>query len=216
MTNNSDVSRRVASGLLEIQAVKLSVDPPFIWASGLKSPIYCDNRQILSYPVFRQEVAGFMSQLVKEQFPDAEVIAGVATGAIAIGILVAGILDLPFVYVRSASKGHGLGNQVEGRLMPGKKTVVVEDLVSTGKSSLAAFHALAEAGFDVKGMTAIFTYQLPLAQKMMQQSNCRLFTLSNYTALIEQALENNVISESELQTLKQWREDPQAWSDQRV
>ncbi|MFO7978065.1 MAG: orotate phosphoribosyltransferase [Bacteroidales bacterium] len=212
MTRQQDISRTIAGYLLDIEAVKLNVAEPFTWASGMKSPIYCDNRQILSYPKIRQQVAQHMSQLVREHFVGAEVIAGVATGAIAIGVLVAQELGLPFIYVRSTAKEHGLGNQVEGRVEAGKKTVVVEDLVSTGKSSLAAVEALRQAGLQVAGMAAIFTYQLPAAAKVMDDHQCPLFTLSNYTSLVELALENGTISESDMGVLKKWREDPRQWA----
>jgi orotate phosphoribosyltransferase len=208
-----DVSRQVASYLLEIGAVKLNVKEPFTWASGMKSPIYCDNRQILSYPHIRTRVAGLMSDLILNNFPGTEVIAGVATGAIAIGALVAENLQLPFVYVRSAAKEHGLGNQVEGKIMPGKKLVVVEDLVSTGKSSIAAVQALRLAEFDLDGMIAIFSYQLSKADQLMKENNCRLITLSSYSELLESAMSSNYISQDDLSTLKTWREDPVAWAE---
>ena len=215
METAQTTARTIAGYLLQIEAVRLNVSQPFTWASGLKSPIYCDNRQILSYPDIRTAVSSEMRQLIEKEFAGVEVIAGVATGAIAIGALVAAGMGLPFVYVRSAAKGHGLGNQVEGRLMPGSKTVVVEDLVSTGKSSLAAVEALREAGFDVQGMAAIFSYQLPVAQQMMQDKQCSLFTLSNYTALLEMALVRGDVSLEDMDALKQWRNDPQAWAANR-
>lgn len=211
MTSDA-TSLLIAGYLLKINAVRLNVADPFTWASGIKSPIYCDNRQLLSFPDIREEVAKHMGQMVKDNFDDVEVIAGVATGAIAIGVLVAQYLGLPFVYVRSTAKEHGMGNQVEGRIMPGKKTVVVEDLVSTGKSSLAAVQALREAGFNVGGMAAIFTYQLPVALQMMQENNCPLVTLSNYSDLLELALSNNSITREEMVTLRKWREDPKGWA----
>jgi orotate phosphoribosyltransferase len=213
MESPQTIARTIAGYLLQIQAVRLNASQPFTWASGLKSPIYCDNRQVLSYPDIRASVAREMRQLVRKEYPDVEVIAGVATGAIAIGTLVAAEMDLPFVYVRSTSKGHGLGNQVEGRLMPGSKTVVIEDLVSTGKSSLAAVDALRDAGFDVLGMTAIFSYELPVARQMMQEKHCRLFTLSNYSALLEMALERGDVNAEDMDVLMQWRKDPQAWAE---
>jgi len=211
MKCDSEVARIIASLLLQSKAIKLNVETPFTWASGIKSPIYCDNRQTLSYPQVRRQIALQLSALVKRFFADAQVIAGVATGAIAHGILVAEELGLPFVYVRDAPKGHGLGNQIEGRIMPREKTVVIEDLVSTGKSSIAAVKALRETGFDVAGMLAIFSYGLPEADQTMAENHCELVTLSNYQCLLETALQEQRISQQELELLAKWREDPYAW-----
>ncbi|MBW6497476.1 MAG: orotate phosphoribosyltransferase [Bacteroidales bacterium] len=205
------MARIIASLLLQSKAIKLNAENPFTWASGIKSPIYCDNRQTLSYPQVRRQIALQLTKLIKEFFPDAAVIAGVATGAIAHGILVAEELGLPFVYVRSAPKGHGLGNMVEGRILKGEKTLVIEDLVSTGKSSIAAVKALREAGFDVAGMLAIFSYGLPEADKAMAENHCELVTLSNYSCLLETALQEGRINQEELELLAKWREDPHAW-----
>jgi orotate phosphoribosyltransferase len=213
MKCDSEVARIIASLLLQSKAIKLNAETPFTWASGIKSPIYCDNRQTLSFPQVRRQIALQLTKLAKEFFPEVTVIAGVATGAIAHGVLVAEELGLPFVYVRSAAKGHGMGNQVEGRIMPGEKTLVIEDLVSTGKSSLAAVKALREAGFLVEGMLAIFSYDLPEADKAMSENNCLLVTLSNYTCLLETALHEGRISPEELQLLAKWREDPHAWGN---
>jgi orotate phosphoribosyltransferase len=213
MKCDSEVARIIASLLLQSKAIKLNAETPFTWASGIKSPIYCDNRQTLSYPQVRRQIALQLTKLAKEFFPDVSVIAGVATGAIAHGVLVAEELGLPFVYVRSAPKGHGMGNQVEGRIMPGEKILVIEDLVSTGKSSIAAVKALREAGFLVEGMLAIFSYGLPEADKAMSENNCELVTLSNYTCLLETALQEGRISPEELLLLAKWREDPHAWGN---
>jgi orotate phosphoribosyltransferase len=213
MKCDSEVARIIASLLLQSKAIKLNAETPFTWASGIKSPIYCDNRQTLSYPQVRRQIALQLTKLAKEFFPEVTVIAGVATGAIAHGILVAEELGLPFVYVRSAPKGHGMGNQVEGRIMPGEKILVIEDLVSTGKSSIAAVKALREAGFLVEGMLAIFSYDLPEAEKAMSENKCELVTLSNYTCLLETALQEGRISSEELQILAKWREDPHAWGN---
>jgi len=211
MKCDSEIARIIASLLLQSKAIKLNAEKPFTWASGIKSPIYCDNRQTLSYPQVRRQIALQLTKLIKEFFPDAAVIAGVATGAIAHGILVAEELGLPFVYVRNAPKGHGLGNVVEGRILKGQKTLVIEDLVSTGKSSIAAVKALREAGFEVAGMLAIFSYGLPEADEAMAENNCELVTLSNYTCLLETALQEGLINHEELELLAKWREDPHAW-----
>jgi orotate phosphoribosyltransferase len=208
---DSKVAENVASHLLNIKAVKLNVNEPFTWASGIKSPIYCDNRRILSHPEVRDYVKKALSQKVKKHFPGAEVIAGVATGAIAHGVLVAQELNLPFVYVRSSQKGHGLGNQIEGDLPEGSKVAVIEDLVSTGQSSLAAVDALIGAKSQVLGMIAIFTYGLDRATENMESAKCPLYTLSNYNVLIKQAINMGVIHHSSLDTLEKWRENPQGW-----
>jgi len=212
MLKSNTMAREVARFLLQINAIKLNTENPFTWASGLRAPIYCDNRRILSFPDIRRDVAKKMATLVQKHYPDAEVIAGVATGAIAQGVLVAERLGLPFVYVRSGSKSHGLGSRVEGHLEKGKKTVVIEDLVSTGKSSLAAVNALREAGLDVCGMAAIFTYDLPQAEQNLREDRCPLHTLSSYGALLDKVTEENLFGERELDTLQAWRKDPAAWS----
>lgn len=211
MKNDQEAGRIISSLLLQSKAIKLNAETPFIWASGIKSPIYCDNRQTLSYPQVRRQIALQLTALIRLHFQQAQVIAGVATGAIAHGILVAEELGLPFVYVRSAPKGHGLGNQVEGRIIPGAKTVVIEDLVSTGKSSIEAVKALRLAGFEVSGMLAIFSYGLPEAEAAMAKNNCELHTLSNYELLLETALLEERISQSELELLAKWRENPHDW-----
>lgn len=203
--------RTVAANLLEVEAVKLSPEAPFTWASGWKSPIYCDNRKILSYPEKRKQVSEFIAEIIKERYPDCEIIAGVATGAIAYGVLVADILGKPFVYVRSSAKDHGLGNQVEGVLPPKSKVVVVEDLVSTGMSSLAAVDALCRKEALVEGMVAIFSYNFDKSRKAFEDANVELVTLSNYDALIDVALEKKYIKDSDIDVLKQWRLSPSTW-----
>lgn len=205
------VAEQVAKYLLEIEAVKLNVNHPFTWASGIKSPIYCDNRRILSFPEARSFVRESLAAMVKELYPQVEIIAGVATGAIAHGVLVAQSLDLPFVYVRSSQKEHGLGNQIEGFLPEGKKVVVIEDLVSTGQSSLAAVDALLGAKSDVLGMIAIFTYGLDKAAENMESAKCPLHTLTNFNILIQQAVNMGVMHHSSLESLEEWRLNPSGW-----
>ena len=208
-----DSALNLAMHLLQIKAVKLNPTNPFTWASGLHSPIYCDNRVTLSYPMVRTFIRQqFVEQLV-QHFGKPNVIAGVATGGIAQGALVAQELGLPFVYVRSEKKSHGMQNQIEGVIESGQSVVVIEDLVSTGKSSLLAVDALREAGANVKGMLAIFTYQLHAAEENFKAKDCQLFTLTNYETLIYKAIEENYISEADQQSLLEWRKDPQAWSD---
>ncbi len=202
----------VADLLLQIKSIKLDPANPFKWASGWNSPIYCDNRKTLSFPKVRNFLKNEFSDIIKEKYPDVEVIAGVATGAIAIGVLVADILDLPFVYVRPKPKDHGMGNQIEGVLLPGQKVVVVEDLISTGSSSLKAVSALREAQSEVLGMLAIFSYKFPLAEENFKKNNCELTTLSDYPALIDLAVDSGLISEVQLETLKKWRKDPGSWT----
>ncbi|HEX2977344.1 MAG TPA: orotate phosphoribosyltransferase [Bacteroidales bacterium] len=204
-------SRKTAEFLLQINAIKLQPSNPFTWASGWKSPIYCDNRKTLSFPEIRSYIRDSFAKMVKELYPEAELIAGVATGAIAHGALAADKLGLPFIYVRSGAKEHGLGNQIEGYFEPGQKVVVIEDLISTGGSSLNAVKALREAGCEVLGMTAIFTYEFRKASDAFAAENCRLDTLSSYSALIEAALGTGYIGQSEVETLKKWRVDPASW-----
>lgn len=201
----------VAEKLLQINAVKLNVQTPFTWASGWKSPIYCDNRKILSFPHIRDFIKSEMTNAVFTEFPDAEVIAGVATAGIPHGALIADLLSLPFVYVRSKPKEHGMGNQIEGVLEMGKKVVVIEDLISTGKSSMEAVHALQVAGATVIGLTSVFTYEFPLASKVFKEAGIKTLSLSNYNALIEVALQKNLIQSSELELLQSWRENPSEW-----
>lgn len=206
-----DTAFTTAESLLQIKAIKLDIATPFTWSSGIKSPIYCDNRKTLSYPKIRTYIRQEFVKLITEEFGTVDLIAGVATGAIAAGVLVAQDLGLPFVYIRSEKKSHGLENQIEGVVESGQSVVVVEDLVSTGKSSLNAVHALREAGCNVKGMVAIFTYGLPEAEENFRQANCILKTLTNYDILVKKALEQNIIKDSDLQSLIKWRENPKAW-----
>lgn len=201
----------VTKQLLQINTLKIQPSNPFTWASGWKSPIYCDNRKILSYPETRSFIRDKFVEVIKEKHPDAEVVAGVATGAIAHGVLVAEQLGLPFIYVRSKPKGHGLENLIEGDLKPGQKVVVVEDLVSTGISSLKAAEAINNFGGEVVGMVAIFTYNFPHAKENFKKAKIELTTLSRYQILIDLALESGEISEEEVDSLMEWREDPASW-----
>jgi orotate phosphoribosyltransferase len=207
-----NISIKTAEYLLQIKAIKLQPSNPFTWASGWKSPIYCDNRKTLSFPEVRSYIRDSFSSLIMELYPDVELIAGVATGAIAHGALVADKLGLPFIYVRSGAKEHGLGNQIEGYFETGQKVVVIEDLISTGGSSLSAVRALREAGCEVLGMVAIFTYGFNKATEGFAVENCKLDTLSNYQVLIESALKSKYIGQSDIETLKKWRVDPSSWS----
>jgi len=204
-------AKKIAEYLLQIKAIKLQPSNPFTWASGWKSPIYCDNRKTLSFPVVRSYIRDSFAGIVNERYPKAELIAGVATGAIAHGALVAEKLELPFVYVRSEVKEHGLGNQIEGYFEPGQKVVVIEDLISTGGSSLGAVKALRDAGCDLLGMAAIFTYEFSKAADGFAAAKCELQTLSNYSTLISIALETGYINEKDVETLRQWRIDPGNW-----
>lgn len=204
-------AKKIAEYLLQIKAIKLQPSNPFTWASGWKSPIYCDNRKTLSFPIVRSFIRDSFAEIVKSCYPKAELVAGVATGAIAHGVLVAEKLGLPFIYVRSEAKEHGLGNQIEGFFEPGQKVVVIEDLISTGGSSLGAVKALREAGCDLLGMAAIFTYEFKKAEDGFTAAKCELHTLSNYTALISAAVGSGYVSEQDVETLKQWRMDPSAW-----
>jgi len=205
------VDRKLASGLLRIKAVLLRPDEPFTWASGWRSPIYCDNRRILSDPSLRSMVAQALADKAKELCPEAEVVAGVATGAIAHGMLAADRMGMPFVYVRPKPKDHGTGSQIEGVLPKGAKVVVIEDLVSTGLSSLAAVKALRDAGAEVLGMVAIFTYGFDVARNSFDEAAVRLVTLSNYNALIDEATATGYIKESDREVLKEWRQSPSTW-----
>ncbi len=208
MNNNS---KMVAEYLLQIKAIKLEPSNPFTWASGWKSPIYCDNRKTLSYPEVRNYIRDVFALKIRDKYPEVDLIAGVATGAIAIGMLVADVLNLPFIYVRSSAKGHGLGNQIEGSYKEGDRVVVIEDLISTGGSSLSAVSALREAKCEVMGMLAIFTYGFQKAVDAFQKAACELDTLSDYDTLAELAVEKGYISNEELSALKEWRIDPSVW-----
>ena len=206
------MAAKVADLLLEAGAVRLSPDAPFTWASGWKSPIYCDNRVTLSFPEIRTAVRDGLAQAVREMYPSAEIVVGVATGAIAQGVLVAEALGLPFAYVRPKAKEHGLGNRIEGRIAQGAKVVVVEDLISTGGSSLAAVDALRnEAQAQVLGMVAIFTYGFAKADSAFAEAACPIVTLSNYDALIETAIRNHKVRPEQANLLAQWRVDPANW-----
>lgn len=207
-----ETGKKIAQTLLQIKAIKLSPANPFTWASGWRSPIYCDNRKTLSYPAARHEIAVAFADIIRTKYPQAEVIAGVATGAIACGVLAAEELGKPFIYVRSAPKDHGMANQVEGYFEPGAKVVVVEDLISTGGSSLKAVEALRAAGGEVLGMAAIFTYGFPTAAANFEKAGVRLDTLSNYNTLIEMAQEEGYIRPEEMKTLREWRQAPDAWN----
>ena len=205
------IEKIVAKQLLDIKAVKLSPEKPFTWASGWKSPIYCDNRKVLSYPAARKVVYEAFVEIIKKHFKDVEVIAGVATGAIAYGMMVAEVLGLPYVYVRPKPKDHGTGAQVEGDLPEKARVVVVEDLISTGGSSLAAVDALQKAGANVLGMVAIFTYNFIKSRRAFENANVELHTLSHYEALLEKAVEENYIKADFLNILKEWRINPEIW-----
>ncbi|MFY0630161.1 MAG: orotate phosphoribosyltransferase [Flavobacteriaceae bacterium] len=211
MILHKDTAKKTAELLLQIKAIKLSPNDPFSWASGWKSPIYCDNRLTLSFPSVRVFLKEEIAKIVEQQYGKPDVIAGVATGAIAIGVLVAQELGVPFIYVRPEPKSHGRKNQIEGHLESGQNVVVIEDLISTGKSSLNAVKALKEEGAVVKGMVAIFSYEFDVATENFENSRVNLSTLSNYTHLLEQAMDSKYISDKELVALKKWREDPGNW-----
>lgn len=206
------LEKQVAQRLLKVKAIKLQPKNPFVWASGWNSPIYCDNRKTLSYPSTRNFIRIELARLVMEMYPDVEVIAGVATGAIAQGALVADLLGLPFVYIRSTPKDHGLENMIEGDLRPKQKVVVIEDLVSTGGSSLKAVEAIRNDGSEVLGMMAIFTYGFPVAEEKFKKAKVKLTTLCNYDAVLNEALATNYISEGDLDELKKWRKSPETWT----
>jgi len=201
----------VAEKLLKIKAIKVQPANPFTWASGWKSPIYCDNRKTLSYPQIRTFIKLELARLVKEKYADAEVIAGVATGAIAQGAMIADELGLPFVYIRSSPKDHGLENLIEGDLKQGQKVVIIEDLISTGGSSLKAVEAVRKSGCEVVGMLAIFTYDFPVAAEKFKEANVELTALSNYEAVLQHLLNAKQIGEYEMKTLQKWREKPAEW-----
>lgn len=207
----SNLQKMTAEKLLRIKAIKLQPSNPFTWASGWKSPIYTDNRKLFSYPAIRNFVKLEMSRIVIEKYPDADAIAGVATGAIAPGALVADALGLPFIYVRSTPKDHGLENLIEGELKPNSKVVVIEDLISTGGSSLKAVEAIRRDGSEVTGMVAIFNYGFPIAKENFDKANVEITTLTNYDAVLEEALRIDYIAESDLDTLKEWRKSPSDW-----
>lgn len=211
----SEIEQKVAEFLLQIKAIKLQPSNPFTWASGWKSPIYCDNRITLSHPAIRTYIRQKLTSLVQEEFGSVSVIAGVATAGIPQGVLVAQELGLPFIYVRAKAKEHGRENLIEGEFSPGQRVVVVEDLISTGKSSLQAIQALRDAGCDVAGLVGIFNYGFDAAEENFKNAKCRFITLSNYSALIEYAAEHSFISAEELKLLRTWREDPENWGKQK-
>ncbi|MCD6113244.1 MAG: orotate phosphoribosyltransferase [Bacteroidales bacterium] len=208
---NNEIALKTASYLLDIKAVKLNIETPFTWASGLKSPIYCDNRVTLSYHIIRTYIRESFVNIILDKFGSVDMIAGVATGGIPQGILVAQNLGVPFSYVRASAKSHGLTNKIEGIVHEGQSAVVIEDLVSTGKSSLNAVKALRDKGCNIKGMLAIFTYGLDIAKENFEKANCPLFTLTNYDILIKKALEEDYINSNDLQSLIKWRENPAEW-----
>ncbi|MDR0836515.1 MAG: orotate phosphoribosyltransferase [Tannerella sp.] len=206
-----ELERVIAEKLLQIKAIKLQPANPFTWASGWKSPIYCDNRKTLSYPAIRNIIKIELARVILENYPEVTAIAGVATGAIAQGALVADLLGLPFVYIRSEPKDHGLENLIEGELKTDSKVVIVEDLISTGGSSLKAVQAVRNFGCDVVGMAAIFTHGFPVSEKKFKEANVPLITLSNYNTVIEEAVRTNYISEDDVEVLQEWRKAPDKW-----
>ena len=212
MTSFDETSYKVAEFLLQIKAVKLQPENPFTWASGWKSPIYCDNRKTLSYPAIRTYIRQQFVNAINSQFAKPDVIAGVATGGIAQGALVAQEMGLPFVYVRSEAKKHGLTNMIEGDIEAGQSVVVIEDLISTGGSSLKAVEALREKGCVVKGMAAIFTYGFDIASDNFKKANCSLLTLTNYSTLINVALDKGYVNENDIASLNAWRSNPDTWN----
>ncbi|MFL9842956.1 orotate phosphoribosyltransferase [Flavobacterium rhizosphaerae] len=214
MIFNTDIAKKTAELLLQINAIKLNPKNPFTWASGWKSPIYCDNRVTLSFPPIRNYIREEFSKHIEKEFGKPEVIAGVATGAIGIGMLVAEYMGLPFVYVRPEPKKHGRQNQIEGFLQKGQNVIVVEDLISTGNSSLQAVEALKAAGANVKGMVAIFTYGFDVSVENFKNANITLHTLGNYDTLLEKAVEKQYITEKEEELLKSWRKNPSTWGQE--
>lgn len=207
----TETSETIANQLLDIKAVSLSPHEPFTWASGIKSPIYCDNRVTMSYPNVRKDIAKGLAKLIKTNYPEVEVIAGTATAGIPHAAWVAEILDLPMVYIRSKAKDHGKGNQIEGRITPGQKMVVIEDLISTGGSVLAACQAASREGANVLGVAAIFTYELPQGIENFKEASLSLHTLTNYTTLITAAVNSGYIEENAVNLLHEWKEDPTSW-----
>jgi orotate phosphoribosyltransferase len=213
MILNKEKAAKVAEFLLQIKAVKLSPNSPFTWASGWKSPIYCDTRVSLSYPSIRTFIRQTYAEAIREHYGKPDLIAGVATGGIPQGALVAQELGIPFIYVRSAPKGHGMTNQVEGHFEAGQKVVVIEDLISTGGSSLKAIDALREAGLEVKGLIAVFTYGFIIADRAFKKVGCPYLTLTSYDVLVKQALQKKYILESDIASLKEWKKNPEIWNN---
>ena len=216
MFKDEECGLKVAEFLLQIKAIKLQPQKPFTWAAGWKSPIYCDNRKTLSYPQIRTYIRQQFTELILDKFGKPDVIAGVATGGIALGVLVAQELGIPFVYVRSSSKGHGLQNKIEGVVDSGQSVVVVEDLVSSGKSSLDAVRALKDVGCNVKGMVAIFTYGFDIARENFKKEKCTLYTLSDYNCLLKQAIHSNYVTDNDLESLNEWRKKPSEWKKELI
>ncbi len=213
MILNKDRALKVAEFLLQIKAVKLQPNSPFTWASGWKSPIYCDNRITLSFPAIRTYIRQGYADAILEHFGKPDIIAGVATGGIAQGALVAQELGIPFVYVRSSAKGHGLGNMIEGHFEKGQRVVVIEDLISTGGSSLQAVHALREAGLEVRGLVAIFTYGFDVSIKNFANAECPFVTLTDYDHLIDQALKSDYVTTGDVNSLREWKISPDNWKN---
>ncbi|WP_449539953.1 orotate phosphoribosyltransferase [Ferdinandcohnia sp. Marseille-Q9671] len=205
------MKKEIAGYLLDIGAVFLRPNEPFTWSSGIKSPIYCDNRMTLSFPHVRKEIAKGLAKLITEHYPEAAVIAGTATAGIPHAAWVSDELNLPMCYVRSKAKAHGKGNQIEGKVTKGQKIVVVEDLISTGGSAITAAEALREAGCEVVGIVAIFTYQLPAAEESFKKANITAHTITDYSTLLDVALEKKVVTESDIDSLKSWRQNPAEW-----
>jgi len=216
MIYNPETAAQVVASLLQIKAIKLNNNEPFTWASGLRSPIYCDNRKALSFPKIRTYIRQELVKAIAEHYGDFDVVAGVATAGIPQGVLIAQELGLPFIYVRSSQKEHGLTNKIEGILNKGQSVVVIEDLISTGKSSLNAVTAIRQAGGKVKGMAAIFTYGLQTAEDNFKNADCQLITLSSYDYLIKEAIDSEYISNKDRESLLDWKKDPHAWSDART
>jgi len=212
MIKDNENAAKIADYLLQIKAVKLQPNKPFTWSSGWKSPIYCDNRKTLSYPQVRTFIRQSFCKLILDEYGKPDMIAGVATGGIAIGALVAEELGLPFIYVRSSSKGHGLENQVEGDASAGSSVVVIEDLISTGGSSLKAVHALKAAGLSVKGVSAIFTYDFQQSIDAFKEADCSLTTLTNYSVLLGKALQQDDVQQDDMNSLHEWRNSPETWN----
>jgi orotate phosphoribosyltransferase len=212
MIVNNDKALKVAEFLLRIKAVKLQPKDPFQWSSGWNSPIYCDNRKILSHPKVRTFIRQTFVEAIREKYTNPEIIAGVATGGIAIGALIAEEMGLPFIYVRSSAKGHGMQNQIEGAYEKGQQVVVIEDLISTGGSSLKAIEALRVGGLKIKGLAAIFTYGFDMAVNNFKAADCDVITLSDYDMLINQAVSENYVTESDVESLTNWRKAPENWN----
>lgn len=213
MILNKDRALKVAEFLLQIKAVKLQPNSPFTWASGWKSPIYCDNRITLSFPAIRTYIRQGYADAILEHFGKPDIIAGVATGGIAQGALVAQELGIPFIYVRSSAKAHGMGNMIEGHFEKGQRVVVIEDLISTGGSSLQAVHALRDAGLEVKGLVAIFTYGFDVSIKNFSNAECPFVTLTDYDHLIDQALKSDYVTSSDVDSLREWKINPDNWKN---